>query len=652
MKNRKRIGVMVVHPEQIYQKRVMEGIMIQCERYDYDVVCFTPLVDIWFSNKDYLNAELNIWKLINFDLIDAMIVVSISLTRHTDVSEINKVEKFLREHCKKPVVSLDIPMEGAEYKFTDDAPAFRKITAHVIDVHGVDPNDIYFLSGRSNLDISVARVKGFCEELLSRDVKPDISKIFYGDFWYSGGARLAERIISGELAVPRAVICGNDHMAMGLANRLHKAGIKVPEQVIVTGYDATQDAVVNEIPITSFVPDVSGSAEEAVNLIRQKIDPDLPVLPTDPISDNGLRIGCSCGCQTDIDYIRANFQHTLYKVSHDYTDGFTSDIADMSTVIESYMLEKMTQTKSPDESLDAIYQLTYLLKPYRNFYLVLRPDWLNTYHTLRNGYPDTVRTVIHSIPEGEDSEDPENFHRDEPSHDFPTTKLLPSLCAKRAKPAIFYFAPVHFQEDTLGYCVLQCDLSDRVRLTPVFRFWVRNVNNALEIIRVQHRLLGYSLYDSMTGLHNRRGMDQAFRRLCRKASVRDSCFVCVIDMNWLKRINDEYGHAEGDYAIMQLARCASDLVTDDSFFAVRAGGDEFFVIGIGRYPEKLAADKKKALLKGIEHINRVSGRPYEISAGVGCCLKKYSPGVKLETLIHEADQNMYEHKKQVKSQRS
>jgi len=648
MKTRKRIGVIIVNPEQVYQHRIMDGIITQCKRYDYDIVAFSPLVDIWFMDKIYLNAEMNLIKLINFDLIDALLVVTISLTRNDDYSEVRKLAKYLKENCPKPVSSVDIPIGDNPCAVTDDAPAFRRIISHVLDVHGVKPEELYILTGRQGLQIAENRIKGCMEELRARGLDTSAVKVFYGDFWFPGGAELAERIISGELPVPRAVICGNDFMAIALTNRLISAGIKVPEQVIVTGYDATQDAVVNETPITSFIPNIGGSAQAAVNILHRRLEPDAPEIPPDEVNDNALCIGGSCGCSTNINYIRHNFQQALYKTSHDYTKGYTSDTGDMATIIESYMLEKLTSSKTPEECLEEISRHTYLLAPYRNFYLILRPDWLDTYNSLKEGYPPTVRAVVHTIPAGSVSEDRLTYHKDDPHRDFPTSMLLPQLTNPRENPSVFYFAPVHFQEDTLGYCVLQCDLDQNVKLSAVFRNWVRNINNALEMTRVQNRLISFSLYDSMTGLYNRRGMDRAFNNLCRSATERDSCFVCVIDMNWLKRINDDYGHPEGDFALLRLARCASDIVTDERFCAIRAGGDEFFVIGIGQFSENMGEQKKQRLLEAIDRTNRTSGRPYKISAGIGYCLKKYTPGIKLEELIHEADQNMYEHKKLIK----
>ena len=90
------------------------------------------------------------------------------------------------------------------------------------------------------------------------------------------------------------------------------------------------------------------------------------------------------------------------------------------------------------------------------------------------------------------------------------------------------------------------------------------------------------------------------------------------------------------------------MVTDERFCAVRAGGDEFFVIGIGRFEDNMPELKQKRLQEDIDRINRESGKPYSISAGIGCALRPYSESIKLEELIHEADMNMYRHKELVK----
>jgi PleD family two-component response regulator len=71
---------------------------------------------------------------------------------------------------------------------------------------------------------------------------------------------------------------------------------------------------------------------------------------------------------------------------------------------------------------------------------------------------------------------------------------------------VFYFAAVHFGDNTLGYDMLQRELSDKHLLNLVFRNWLRLVNNSLEMARAKNRYVQLSTKDNMTGLYNRRGM--------------------------------------------------------------------------------------------------------------------------------------------------
>ena len=72
-------------------------------------------------------------------------------------------------------------------------------------------------------------------------------------------------------------------MAVGLTNRLIDGGIKVPEQVRVTGYDAAKEAIFNTVSVTTYTPDVYSMAAQAVNLLHEQINPEIPGLwePTD-----------------------------------------------------------------------------------------------------------------------------------------------------------------------------------------------------------------------------------------------------------------------------------------------------------------------------------------------------------------------------------
>ena len=225
MKKRRLIGVITSLPESVHATRVLEGIFGQCEKYGYDVAVFASLTHICGEEKDYLAGEQNIYELMNFELLDGVIVDTISITEDGVTAVAQRICDRLRKECTKPVISLNLPLGGYEVIKGEDAPAFREITEHLLDVHKV--KNIYFLSGEKGYDIADRRLNTFMEVMQERGIPVGPEQIFYGNFWYDAGSRLAQRILSGEIPMPEAVICASDHMAIGLVNYLIEKWSKI-----------------------------------------------------------------------------------------------------------------------------------------------------------------------------------------------------------------------------------------------------------------------------------------------------------------------------------------------------------------------------------------------------------------------------------------
>jgi len=167
------------------------------------------------------------------------------------------------------------------------------------------------------------------------------------------------------------------------------------------------------------------------------------------------------------------------------------------------------------------------------------------------------------------------------------------------------------------------------------------------MVRVQNKLMGYSVLDSMTKLNNRRGMEIRVSDLLSISEKDDKVLAVVVDMDGLKRINDNYGHNEGDYAIMTIAsvvRC----MTEGTEVSARAGGDEFYIIGVGDYSEDIIKKRIERFYSMLAEQNKGAGKPYEITASVGFAIKNVSEISDISQLIDIADSRMYTNKKERK----
>ncbi|MCM1578172.1 MAG: GGDEF domain-containing protein [Ruminococcus sp.] len=644
---RKLLGFIAANPEAVYQQRVMDGLLSQCSVYGYDCAVFTPLVQTCHFYKEYLKGEVNIYNLINFDKLDGIIVATLSLTEDNTVEVKNQVEALLKEKCRKPVVSLDMPLGDYPVVYTDDRSAFSVITAHLMDVHNCEK--IYFLTGGKDHAVSRQRVAGFEDMLKKRGKELDPDRVFYGDFWYTGGEALADRIACGELEKPEAVICASDHMAIGLANRLAKHGFKIPDDIIVTGYDATSESAINDITITSYLPEIARAAGEAVNMIRREIEPGAEISEPQK-GQTGLKICSSCGCPENVGYIKQRLSSSLYNVNHNHNDPAVTQSMDISRLLDSYVFENFTGAESVEDCFKKINGSAYLIKPFYRYYLCLAENWQDSDMCTTVGYPGVMNICIRGVNALCDEDYKESFISTKNDREFETSLMLPELFnEEREKAYVFYFVPMHFKDNAMGYSVLQCDIGQRNLIGIVFRNWIRNVNSALEMIRVQSRLMVFSERDAMTGLYNRRGMDRKVKEMSAHATVRDSWLVFVIDMDGLKFINDTYGHSEGDYGIRAVA-AASRQISRSSEICVRAGGDEFYVIGLGEYNYIDAIVRIEKFNEALKEENKAE-KPFEISASIGFCCEQFSSGCGINDIIRLADGRMYESKVERKKAR-
>ncbi len=152
-----------------------------------------------------------------------------------------------------------------------------------------------------------------------------------------------------------------------------------------------------------------------------------------------------------------------------------------------------------------------------------------------------------------------------------------------------------------------------------------------------------ALRDDLTGLHNRRGLLHVTDALM-KLSLRSErpLSLVYIDLDHMKAINDSYGHAEGDRALVDVARVLESNLRESDFIA-RIGGDEFCVLLSGGTEEqdRLAIARIEA---AVWAHNASAERPYEISLSIG--LGRFDPAApcSIEELIGAADAAMYRHK--------
>lgn len=165
--------------------------------------------------------------------------------------------------------------------------------------------------------------------------------------------------------------------------------------------------------------------------------------------------------------------------------------------------------------------------------------------------------------------------------------------------------------------------------------------NEIQLIRKNRELEVAAYIDQITGLPSRRSCEEKIWTPINPS--RSPYCVIIFDLNNLKKVNDEYGHHEGDRLIKGFAAIL-ETISNDRIFAGRYGGDEFILVVHGYNEEGIHKILKKIEVK-VENHNVINQHP-RIYYAAG-----YSfDGTTLREMVDLADERMYVNKKTMKEE--
>ncbi|HXZ93581.1 MAG TPA: PAS domain S-box protein [Burkholderiales bacterium] len=161
------------------------------------------------------------------------------------------------------------------------------------------------------------------------------------------------------------------------------------------------------------------------------------------------------------------------------------------------------------------------------------------------------------------------------------------------------------------------------------------------------RFLAY--HDTLTGLPNRRLLDDRLRQAIYLAQRRDTKVAAMlVDLDDFKRVNDELGHRAGDAVLREVAQRLAGCVRKADTLA-RHGGDEFVAVLPDLQRESDCEVVAGKILAALEPEFRVEGRGFRIGASIGISIYPTDAGDG-ETLLRNADAAMYRGKERGRNQ--
>lgn len=175
----------------------------------------------------------------------------------------------------------------------------------------------------------------------------------------------------------------------------------------------------------------------------------------------------------------------------------------------------------------------------------------------------------------------------------------------------------------------------------------------IELERAKKQLEQLATVDSLTGIPNRRSIDETLRREWSKAMRNGEPLAAImVDIDHFKDYNDAYGHQAGDLCLKQVANAIRASLRRSTDFVGRYGGEEFLVLLENSDWEKAAkmAEKICEAVRElrIPHSASATAKVVTVSAGVNVTIPK--PQSSIEKFIGDADAALYQAKRKGRKQ--
>lgn len=609
------IAAFVCGMDEEYPYQIIRGINEFAKEHAINVSYFASFGGI-FENNAFDNGEYSIYKLPNLGDFDGALLLTNTFSN-----------PVIRNAVIDRVKAAGIPsviFECKDYEefhdvSIDNYAVMKKLVEHLIKVHGA--KTFNFISGPEANTEAIARYQAFRDALSENGLEFDEDKRLYKGFFRSyDGIRAIEEFMNSGMSLPDAFVCANDSMALTAMNKLQSNGVKVPDDVIVTGFDNTFDARTSFPVLTTVKRPVFASGAKACevlySLMSGEEQPRSTVMDAEPVFAE------SCGCQMNNEDNALDFRReTTIKIERTYS----------GIHILNKLIAALAVTKNIDECSDAIEKWLEAIDC-NDFALCLVSDWEKTYNTVSfeeqdDRYPETMTVPLiwdHGQRRAVKS--------------FPSKQLRPE--PQMSSGNISYFIPLHFGPRILGYYIMSN--TDFPIYSNHCHTITMCIGNAIESISKLNVL------DPLCGIYNRNGFNinagYIFEECVREKSAISVIFV---DVDGLKVINDTYGHKEGDAAILAISSTI-ELACGAMDVCGRIGGDEFVVVGRGEGFAQVFKDRFDAEL---ERKNNKFNKPYLMDASIGYITAFPEESDSLLEFIQQADAEMYKVKKTKKNHR-
>ena len=648
-----RIGLVIDYVVSEYAERIIRGVSLACQEKSAELVVFSigRLQDL-SGAFDYQNVAVS--SFISSKNLDGAIFISGSIMNSYSKTE---TASYIKSFKPLPIANISMEIPGIPSVIVDNQEAYEAILTELVTRQRCHKFGI--LGVRGNSTEVKNRIKNIKAILEKHGISEDDITVWKSVLSYGPALEdLREIYKVSSVFDYDAIICMNDEMAFATMDFCSEIGRKVPDDVIVLGFDNLINADTCVPTLSTIKQNFEGQGYLAgMNLIKE-----INGKPTDKLS-----------VMTAIPVMRESTR----RVPYDKTAAHAR-ILEFEAEGKKLFLKNSSGTEWYRKKGE-FYQTT-------SFYTEMQTDM--TYDQLCKRINDDVRSfgitacaiVLYEKPI-EMATPFDYFHLPKQAHLFagfdditgfdsnvnksvincnPKEEMLPEGIIQIDSDGVLVFALYH---STLqyGYIIIRPGNYDCI----IYDLFVKLLSSTIasvysfslahsETTRVRKKIDELDLIastDELTGLYNRRGLYSFGETTLKFAkAMGQSGIVIYCDMDGLKKINDVYGHEAGDRAII-----AESIILKSNFrsndIIARVGGDEFAIISPG-----LTKTALEHIREQIEEDCLIwsdgNEQGFNLSISMGyVTYPSQKMGYKITPLLSEADSLMYIEKRAKKAKR-
>ena len=625
----KRIAVFANGWSREFLELVLEGIRRRAEEYGVDIFAFVTFI-YWGQPGPQSQCQLNILHLPDPKEFDGVIV----LANTFNVDEEKSRVRSLFQKAGVPMISTEVKLPGIPVISTDNYSGMYELAKHLIEEHNV--KDIVYVAGIEGNEECAVRRKAVEDALAEHGLKT-VGSINGYFAYYQASVGVEDWIKSGK-PLPDAFVCANDLMAIGVISTLNNLGYEVPKDVIVTGFDNSKDAR-NFFPmIASVSREWSSMGERVFDALTEQIkcpDPDYSLITNSRFVPNE-----SCGCESSPEDVKARIDNVRNSYGRDI-------YGDMLNLIFQDVRIPMSKVENKEQFYEVAIQKMGGNDFIGDDYCICTEPLF--FELDDENYPKRIRgysermDVIYGRRNGNDVE----------QHTFESCEMYPGYIHEEGRSNTYIIVPLNSGEFIIGYIAIKNNPG--VLYTFRLNKFVSDMDTLFMTIRQyifaqqnNRKLKEIYMTDFLTNMYNRTGCENVLFSYIEetKKQGKDSILVFA-DINYMKMINDDYGHLSGDAALRATAEAIRRALPSDWLFG-RYGGDEF--VAVGALNDRAHVTLKDDFYKALEDVKEEFKLRFMLSVSVGYTVIHPQDKGTIADYIKTADDSMYDEKQKAHKQ--